>query len=433
MSPSPAAETGWIVEVESGPARGFRLGIEHEVVLVGSGEAAGVRIPDEAMSPYHIELVPLGEALEVRDLGSRTGTWLEGLGGRIEIGRIRLTSAAELLAGDSRIGLLPARDAGPGLAARPPHRVQSAGTDIEPDDAASRLIGRSNAMRVTRARIRAYSGNNATVLITGETGTGKELAARAIHALSARSRKPLVTLNCGAVPRELAESTLFGHERGAFSGATAASPGVFREADGGTLFLDEVQSLPLDLQPKLLRALQEGEIRPVGGAARCVNVRILAASNAELPALVNEGRFRDDLFYRLNVVPLRMPPLRDRREDLDVLVPALLETVRSKHKLPPSDRSPEELIALAKERDFPGNVRDLESFLVRHCAGIPEEETSPPPGGSMSLDRLWALPLEEAVKEFRKLYFARALEETGSVTGAATRAGVHRSTVHRGR
>ncbi len=455
-SPTPsAAPSGWIAEVEAGPERGGRCLIEHDPVLLGSGEAAALRLSGDEVSPYQVELVPDGEGLVVRDLGGHPRTGLALLDGRLDVGWIRLTSAAELLLGQSRIGLLPRRDAGPGLAAATPPspRVPVAAPAPEPDDdAAARLVGQSRKMGAARARIRSYSINDAPVLIVGETGTGKELAARAIHDLSRRRNGPWRPLNCAAIPGELAESLLFGHERGAFTNAVTAGLGAFGEADGGTLFLDEVHALPLAVQSKLLRALQEGEIQPVGGRPRRVDVRIIAASNTELPARVNDRQFRDDLFFRLNVLPLRLPPLRERREDLDLLVPRLLETIAKKWKIQPEAERRDEVLRRAKERDFPGNVRELEGFLAHVCVAPPGElealadaDTSPPDkqgyleregplqaGGP--LEPLWRLPFKEAERVFGKLYFARLLAQTGGdIDEAAARAGVDRATVYRRR
>jgi len=206
---------------------------------------------------------------------------------------------------------------------------------------------------------------DSTVLVTGETGTGKELIARAIHVRSRRKDAPLVKVNCATIPANLIESDLFGHERGAFTGAVARKIGRFELADGGTLFLDEIGELPLDLQPKLLRALQEGEIERVGSTRTFkVDVRIVAATNRDLEAACRDGRFRPDLFYRLNVFPIHLPPLRERKED----IPALVTHFIRKHgpKLGRRiERVPERVMAMLAVHPWPGNVRELEHAVER--------------------------------------------------------------------
>jgi DNA-binding NtrC family response regulator len=206
---------------------------------------------------------------------------------------------------------------------------------------------------------------DATVLIEGETGTGKELIARAIHHNSRRRQRPFVAINCGAIPRELIESELFGHRRGAFTGAMADRPGRVEAADGGTLFLDEIGELPLDAQVKLLRLLQEGELSKVGAdQVTRVNVRIVAATHRNLQAMVEDGTFREDLYYRLAVVPLRIPPLRERREDLPGLIAELFDRAKKRHGVDDVSLSPPVVQKLIAYR-WPGNVRQLENVLER--------------------------------------------------------------------
>jgi transcriptional regulator with GAF, ATPase, and Fis domain len=206
---------------------------------------------------------------------------------------------------------------------------------------------------------------DATVLIFGETGTGKELIARSIHQAGSRKEKPLVRVNCAAIPGSLMESEFFGHERGAFTGATTRREGRFALADGGTIFLDEVGELPLDLQAKLLRVLQEGEFEPLGSArTRKVNVRVIAATNRDLEGMVREGKFREDLYYRLNVFPLRVPPLRERSNDIALLARAFAERLayRMGQRLDPLN--PDDFRRL-QEYSWPGNVRELQNVIER--------------------------------------------------------------------
>lgn len=227
------------------------------------------------------------------------------------------------------------------------------------------LVGHSAAMAAVRERIRKVAPTDARVLITGESGTGKELAATAIHGLSRRAGKPFVRVNSAAIPRELVESEMFGHEKGAFTGATERRRGRFELAHQGTLFLDEVADLGQGAQAKLLRVLESGVVDRVGGTTAIpVDVRVLAATNRDLREEAREGRFRDDLFFRLEVVPLRMPPLRERREDIPSLVAHALERLRSRHGLPAPRINAEGMRAF-EHHEWPGNVRELLNITER--------------------------------------------------------------------
>ncbi len=229
------------------------------------------------------------------------------------------------------------------------------------------MIGLSPAMKETKDLIARVARSAATVLLLGETGTGKELAARLIHVNSKRDSRPFIAVNCAALPRELLESELFGHEAGAFTGATGRKLGRFELAEGGTIFLDEVAEITPDIQVKLLRVLQEKEIVRVGGmtAIGC-DVRVIAATNRDLVAEMQAGRFREDLYFRLNVFPICMPPLRDRKDDLPALVEQFLKRLADEMKIPQPTISPEVLAALTRY-DFPGNIRELQNILERAC------------------------------------------------------------------
>lgn len=227
------------------------------------------------------------------------------------------------------------------------------------------MVGKSDALREVMKLAQTVAPTNSSVLITGETGTGKELLARAIHEMSARREKPFVRVNCAAIPHGLVESELFGHERGAFTGASQRRQGRFELADGGTLFLDEIGGLPLEAQAKLLRVLQDGCVDRVGGRQPVpVDVRILAATNAELIPAIEEGLFRSDLFYRLNVFPITVPPLRERPEDIRLLARYFVEQHRLKLKRPCRDISDESLARLVRY-SWPGNVRELQNVIER--------------------------------------------------------------------
>ncbi len=241
--------------------------------------------------------------------------------------------------------------------ARENRQLKSASSRTSPT-----IVAASPAMNEVLRTVDKVASSDATILIRGESGTGKELVARAVHERSDRASAPFVTVNCAAIPADLLESTLFGHEKGAFTGATSSSEGKFAAADGGTLFLDEIGEMPLALQSKLLRVLQEGEIDVVGSATpRRVDVRILAATHQDIETLVEEGAFRQDLYYRLNVVPIRIPPLRERREDIPVLLRFFLRQYAPDAGLTVS----EQVDAAFLDYDWPGNVRELQNSVER--------------------------------------------------------------------
>jgi len=227
------------------------------------------------------------------------------------------------------------------------------------------IVGRSRAMQDVIMRAERVAETKSTVLITGETGTGKELVARAIHDRSAQRHMPLIKVNCAAIPETLLESELFGHVRGAFTGATTNKKGRFALANGGSIFLDEIGMMPLSLQPKLLRVLQEREFEPLGAErTERVDVRVIAATNRDLAQLVREGKFQEDLFYRLNVIPIHIPPLRERREDIPVLFEHFVRR-HSQRTGKPIDRIEDGVLPLLESYDWPGNVRELENTVER--------------------------------------------------------------------
>ena len=307
------------------------------------------------------------------------------------------------------------------------------------------LLGKSPAMREVYGLIERASELDITVLVTGETGTGKELAARAMHHRSARRERRFVPVNCGALPPELVESELFGHAKGAFTGATAAKNGLFEEAQGGTIFLDEIGDLPLPVQVKLNRALQEREIRRVGENTPIkVDVRVIAATHRDLKAEVQAGRFREDLFYRLNVFPVRLPPLRERKEDIPVLAAHFLNKYAKAHQRQIEKVEPEALRALTGY-SWPGNVRELENTVERAIAvskgsniGLPDlsAEVRGTQEGPLPADLLVKMPYREAVdlardRVSRDYLLALMREFYGNVTRAAERAGMERESLHR--
>ncbi|MDH4251031.1 MAG: sigma 54-interacting transcriptional regulator [Nitrospira sp.] len=306
------------------------------------------------------------------------------------------------------------------------------------------LLGESPAFQRVLQDIAQVARTDATVLITGETGTGKELVARAIHAASTRRERPMVTVNCAAIPATLIESELFGHEAGAFTGATKKREGRFALADKGTIFLDEIGELPLELQAKLLRVLQEGEFDPVGSSrTRKVDVRVLAATNRDLPKLVSEGKFREDLFYRLNVFPLRLPPLRERGDDMVCL--ALVFTQRFAAKLGRSITPLNaEDIGRLKSYGWPGNVRELQNVVERVVItaingrlnlerALPEPMAQPSLAGRIGEPVPGMICTAKELEELERSNILRALDATkwkvSGENGAAKLLGINASTL----
>jgi two-component system response regulator HydG len=300
------------------------------------------------------------------------------------------------------------------------------------------IVGKSQAMKDVVSMLERIAPSNVPILIEGESGTGKDLLARAAHAMSSRASGPYVALNMSAIPENLAESELFGHEKGAFTGADQARPGFFAEAEGGTLFLDEVGLLPPVLQPKLLRVLQDGEYIPVGSRkARKADVRIIAATNENLQRSVKEGKFREDLFFRLRVVPLRLAPLRERREDVPLLIAYFVKKHALRLARPPLEPDAEAMKALL-DHPWPGNIRELEHAIERGLllargeaitvADLPPELAQPAQdaaaGGNEGRYR-------RARDAWERKFFEDLLREAGgSVARAAELAGIHRSTLY---
>lgn len=306
------------------------------------------------------------------------------------------------------------------------------------------LVGASPAIQRVREIIRRVAPAEARVLITGESGTGKELVATAIHALSPRRGKPFVRVNSAAIPRELVESEMFGHERGAFTGATERRRGRFELADGGTLFLDEVGDLGPEAQAKLLRAIETGVVERVGGTHPVqVDVRVLAATNQNLRARVQEGSFRNDLLFRLEVIPIHLPPLRERMEDLPLLVAHGLRRLRQRQGLPTPHITPAAMTAMGRY-PWPGNVRELFNFLERlailHPAGLvseadvarllPPPPTLPSPVGGF--DEQDPRPLRARLDDYERDLIVAALEESGgSIAEAGRRLRTDRANLYR--
>ena len=340
--------------VVEGPDMGRAVALRDAPVLVGTDPGCDLVLADPRVSRRHLELRPAEAGFEVRDLGSRNGTIFQGAA----ITTATVGPGATLRLGNSYLRVQPQ-----------PHHLE-----LQPSERRrfGELVGESLAMRELFTILELAADGEVTVLLEGETGTGKELCARAIHEHGVRRRGPLVTLDCGALPEGLVESELFGHVKGAFTGAMQARKGAFVRASGGTLFLDEVDSLPAKLQPRLLRALESRRVRPVGGDDEVeVDVRVIAACQRDLATAVASGEFRPDLYFRLSVLRVVLPPLRARREDL---APTIRELLTRRGFFAADDRSPviggdnlERLIAYA----WPGNVRELRNVLDRALALSP--------------------------------------------------------------
>ncbi len=362
------------------------------------------------------------------DLASKNGIWVDGL-------RVReafLRSGATLRFGQADVGFVLEEE-----------RVQ---VELSRATTFGRLIGKSSQMREIFALLGRVAPSDVTVLVEGESGTGKELVAEALHLhCTSRRSKPFVIFDCSAVAPELIESELFGHVRGAFTGAVAKREGVFGEADGGTLFLDEIGELPLDLQPKLLRALESGEVKPVGGnERRRVDVRVIAATNRQLDHEIDAGAFRRDLYYRLAVIKVRIPPLRQRIEDIPLLVEHFLARAAD------GVRVGFDTMRKLQAHSWPGNVRELKNYVDRAVILADDGRLSTQhlstdrlsdAGGDAELDtgacvvRMdFDLPFKDAkarlVDTFERRYWVRLLEEAaGNVSEAARRGGIHRKSL----
>ncbi len=332
--------------------------------IIGRGEDCAIRLADSNVSRHHAELKIVPEGILVRDLGSTNG--IEHQGRRME--RAVLQLGARIVVGCSVIDLLPLTES----SLVPLSKRRSYGD----------LVGGSAPMRRVFSILESLEHSNAPVLIQGETGTGKELTAQALYEHSDRAKKPFVIIDCSNIPRALMESELFGHAKGAFTGATANRKGAFETADKGTVFLDEVDDLPLGLQPKLLRALESGQIRRLGETAfRSINTRVIATTKHDLVEAIGQNHFRSDLYYRLAVVKIRLPPLRERIEDIPALAQCLMERIGGRTA---SRLSPQAEEYLMRHR-WPGNVRQLRNALERMLA-LRMESTSNASELSLHLD-----------------------------------------------
>ncbi|HVH43804.1 MAG TPA: sigma 54-interacting transcriptional regulator [Labilithrix sp.] len=428
------------VERECGRSTNRTYVHDGEICRVGSAASNDLVLEDPTISRFHCSIQREGGAWRIVDTGSTNGTRVDG----VRILSAELEGQAVLAVGDSRLRVRA-------------DRGESASLPVV--SAFGSLLGTSAAMQRLFATLERVAASDIDALIHGESGTGKELVATEIVQRSARAQGPLIVVDCGSISPALVESELFGHVRGAFTGADRDREGAFEAADGGTVFLDEIGELPIELQPKLLRALEQREVRRVGTSrARRVDVRVIAATHRELEREVNRGRFRDDLFYRLAKVSVRVPPLRDRLEDLPLLIDTFLAAFgrRDGGRL----FSPE-VVEQMMQHDWPGNVRELRNYVERsivlddapppsmrtmrsgtmpvfRLAGDekPSEPTSSPPAASSpppEIDRSipFRLAKERAVEKFERAYIGPLLEECeGNMSKAARTARMDRMYLH---
>jgi len=402
-----------VIRVEQGEATPMRFRLETGSCVVGSAPGCDVVVSDRSVSRNHVELTLAPEGVSVSDLGSRNGTFFAGqriekmvlgLGGRLTIGSTVLAVDADTEALNEQV-------------------VLSAG-------AYRGIVGQSQSMRKLFALLARLEGSLATVLVEGESGVGKERICRALHDGSKVADGPFVALNCGAFPRELIASELFGHRKGAFSGAIDDRLGAFQNADGGTLMLDEIGELPLELQPMLLRALELGEVKRLGDESpRYVKVRVVAATNRDLDEEVRQGRFRHDLYYRLAVVKLHVPPLRERPADVEPLARLFAEQAGV------GELDPETLADL-RTRAWPGNARELKNAIVTLDAlgVLPDRPSLAKPELARSLAPLLDMSrpfLEQkdaVVDTFTKLYLEALMDlAQGNQSEAARLSGLNRT------
>ncbi len=418
------------LQVLGGPDAGLALSSTSERVVVGTHPSCDLRLADKLVSRFHFEMLIVSGQLVLRDLGSRNGTRLDDVHVREAFPRWK----ARIAVGETQLQLTEA------------DRVS---LDLHPDVGFGNLVGASVAMRRAFAVLERCSASDATVLLEGETGTGKDAVAEAIHGKSDRREAPFIVVDCGSIPGDLLESELFGHERGAFTGASAPRDGAFAAAHGGTLFLDELGELPLTLQSKLLHALEHREVKRVGANRYVpVDVRVIAATNRNLREEVNQRRFRSDLYYRLAVIQVSLPPLRDRLEDLPRLAEHFLDIIEKRSRRPTDTsflRTPE-FVAELRAHHWPGNLRELRNYVER-CHALREAVQldtggGPPPGPAErapvaarpSVDP--SLSLREArdawSRDFERRYLEQLLaRHDGNVRDAARTAGVDRVYLYR--
>lgn len=413
----------------SGPLQGQEFIINKEEFSIGSGKQNDLVLSDSAVSRRHCEISVTENGYQIRDLDSTNGTFVQG---------IRITSAflnpgAEFQIGKTHVIFCPLQEARE--------------IPLSSNEAFGAMLGRSTAMRRIFHLAETYAPTDATIMITGETGTGKEIMAEEIHNHSPRAKRPYIVIDCASMAKELIESELFGHVKGAFTGANADRQGAFEIADGGTVFLDEIGDLSPELQPKLLRVLEKREIRRVGdNRIRKINVRIICATNRRLDEEVNAGRFREDLYYRLSVVQIELPPLRRRKEDIPLLSKKFLIDLHGKNAMSQVLHF-DETMEVLKRHDWPGNVRELRNLIevAFYASSRPVDLSAflglgrfiPQPAESdeqpaFTADRPFKDAKNDLIEDFERGYLQDLLNRNSSnISKSAREAGIERAYLQR--
>ena len=433
--PTPTGEQGvLVIRILSGDLKGNEaIILGHEPFVIGTDFSATLRLPDSSVSRRHIELINRGGYVKATDLGSTNGCYYEG--NRFK--SLDLGPGSVFRLGETELQIVAPEKNDP----IPPSEDTSFG----------KLLGKSRKMREVFAVLQRAARTEATVLITGETGTGKEVVAEAIHTASERRDAPFVVVDCASIPPNLIESELFGHIKGAYTNAMTDRTGAFEQAHGGTIFLDELGELPASLQPRLLRVLETRRIKPVGANEfRQVDVRVIAATNRALEDEIRAKRFRSDLYFRLAVIRVKLPALRERREDIPLLAKSFLQR-HNEHRDDVLALSPEVVASLASH-DWPGNVRELRNVIDQAASVSNEglslavqlrakrkksavEQTEDTARGEVVFG-FAGLPYKEARRQaleaFEHAYAQHVVSQAGgNITKAAEQAQVHRNVLHR--
>ena len=401
--------------VEEGPSKGLSFTTERGSCTIGSHPSCSLVLDDPTVSRFHCELRFDENSVRLVDTASHNGTSING----VSVLDAMVRDGSRLTLGNTAIRLR--------------YDIASSPLPLSSKSKFGEMFGESVAMRNTFALLEKAAASNATLLLEGETGTGKTLAARSVHRESERSTGPFVIVDCGAIPPNLLESELFGHERGSFTGASQQRVGALEEASGGTLFLDEIGELPLELQPKLLGAIEGRWVRRVGSNKTIdVDIRLIVATNRNLREEVNAGRFRSDLYYRFAVVNIELPPLRRRPEDIQTLAAAILNSLGAHPQQIDSMMSSgleEKLVTSG----WPGNVRELRNYLER-CLVFESVLPLPPSPDEASTslsDLAYADAKDRALREFEKTYLQELLAKHEKVSTAAEFAGIDRTYFYR--
>ncbi|HEU5054981.1 MAG TPA: sigma 54-interacting transcriptional regulator [Kofleriaceae bacterium] len=440
------------LQVLSGPDKGAQVEVESTWIRVGAQEGCDLVLSDRLVSGHHFEILLDEAGYRLRDLDSTNGTFVAGH----RVRDVYLNPGTVIYVGESRLRFDPLDE--------------SISVDLSTRDRFGEMVGSSVAMRALFAKLERIAPTDASVLITGETGTGKELVAEAVHHHSTRATGPFVVVDCGSIPDNLIASELFGHERGAFTGAVSTYAGAFERASGGTIFLDEIGELPLELQPNLLGVLERRQVRRLGSSKPVpVDIRVVAATNRDLASEMNRGTFRSDLFYRLAVVQVRVPALRERPEDIPVLAQHFADLLGASSGISP--HISKETLESLRHHPFPGNVRELRNVIERSMvlaeAGMAFEPVTvgggvmPPAGGERAAPEVaptmlapgagppqpdkgdaisfevddqvpYRIAKQRLVSEFDARYLKKLLvRHGGNVSRAARAAGLDRMTVHK--